>query len=120
MYEGGGREALKAKPHPGRTSRLTAEQRESLIYMLLEGPHKYGYDTRMWTLARVAGMIAMNFGVEYHPSSVWHILRALGWRYQTHRHRPQWGERADATWRRRIYPRQRNAGKNPPKPLMPG
>jgi len=63
-YEAGGLKAIEAKPHPGGTSRLTAAQRKRLVRMLLQGPRKHGYATELWTLARVAELIAVTFGVE--------------------------------------------------------
>ena len=66
----GGLEALKAKPHPGRTPRLNAKQKQRLVKILLAGPCKAGYRTDLWTCPRVAEMIAKKFQVEYHPAHV--------------------------------------------------
>jgi len=77
--EEGGTEALRAKPHPGRPSRLSAEQKASLLETLRRGPEAAGFATDLWTLARVAQVIEEQFGVKYHPGRVWHILRELGW-----------------------------------------
>jgi len=76
-YEEGGEKALAAKPHPGKPSRLTPAQRRRLAGLLLQGPRKHGYSTDLWTLSRVAEVIAANFGVDYHPGHVWHLLRAM-------------------------------------------
>src|SRR5512137_1573344 len=78
-YAKQGQAALLAKPHPGRRPKLTARQRERLGRLLLAGPGDYGYRTELWTLARVAEVIATIFGVRYDPSQVWRILRAMGW-----------------------------------------
>ena len=105
-YEAGGQEAMVAKPHPGGVSRLTPGQRKRLIGMLLQGPGKHGYGTELWTLARVAEVIAVTFGVEYHPSAVWHILRAMGWTCQKPERRArERDEQAIAGWRREEWPR---------------
>ena len=58
-YESQGRAALSAKPHPGRRPKLTAKQRERLGKLLLKGPAEFGYSTELWTLARVAEVIAV-------------------------------------------------------------
>jgi len=106
MYESGGQKAIEAKPHPGGASRLTAAQRKRLVRMLLQGPRKHGYGTELWTLARVAEVIAVTFGVEYHPSAVWHILRSLGWSCQKPERRArERDEEAIQWWRREDWPR---------------
>ena len=114
-YEAGGDEALAAKPHPGGKPRLTAGQRKRLVHMLLQGPRKHGYSTELWTLARVAELIAMEFGVQYHPSAVWHILRGLGWTCQKpERLARERDEQAVAQWRPQEWPRLKKRPKNRP------
>ena len=104
-YAAGGAEAMAAKPHPGGPSRLTDAQRKRLVRMLLQGPRKHGYGTELWTLARVAQLIAVKFGVEYHPSAVWHILRAMGWSCQKPERRArERDESAIETWRQEQWP----------------
>jgi transposase len=115
-YEAGGEKALKAKPHPGGTSRLTVAQRKRLIRLLLRGPRKHGYNTELWTLARVAEVIAVNFGVAYHPSAVWHILRRMGWSCQKPERRArERDEQAIEAWRQQEWPRIKKRPKKRPK-----
>ena len=114
-YEQGGDAALAAKPHPGKPSRLTAAQRQRLAKLLLQGARKHGYSTELWTLARVAELIAMKFGVEYHPGHVWYVLRAMGWSSQKPERRArERDEQAVATWRRRHWPRIKKRPKKRP------
>ena len=99
-WQKGGEDALAGKPHPGGTSRLTPAQRRRLVRLLLQGPRKHGYRTELWTLARVAEVIAVNFGVQYHPGHVWKILRAMAWSSQKPERRArERDEQAIATWR---------------------
>jgi len=105
-YEAAGAQGLKARVHPGGKSRLTARQRKRLIRLLVQGPRRHGYGTELWTLARVAEVIARRFGVAYHPSAVWHILRGMGWSCQKPERRArERDERAIRRWRRRDWPR---------------
>ena len=105
-YESQGKAALSAKPHPGRRPKLTAGQRERLGKMLLKGPAAHGYSTELWTLARVAEVIAVKFGVQYDPSQVWRILRAMDWTCQKPERRArERNEEAIARWRREDWPR---------------
>jgi transposase len=119
--EAGGQKALKSKPHPGGTCRLTVGQRRRLIRLLLRGPRKHGYGTELWTLARVAEVIAVTFGVEYHPSAVWHILRAMDWSCQKPERRArERDEEAIARWRQQDWPRIKKRPKNGPKHRVSG
>ena len=114
-YEAGGQKAMEAKPHPGGISRLTAGQRKRLVCLLLQGPRKHGYGTELWTLARVAEVIAAVFGVEYHPSTVWHILRSIGWSCQKPERRArERNEETIARWRLEEWPRIKKRPKNRP------
>jgi transposase len=114
-YEDGGSRAMEAKPHPGGVCRLTTGQRRRLVGMLLKGPRKHGYATELWTLARVAEVIAVTFGVEYHPSAVWHILRSMGWSCQKpDRRARERDEQAVQRWRRDDWPRIKKRAKKRP------
>ena len=105
-YQSAGSPALRAKPHPGGRSRLTVSQRKRLLRLLLQGPRRHGYGTELWTLARVAEVIAVTFGVTYHPSAVWHILRGMGWSCQKPERRArERDEHAVARWRCEEWPR---------------
>ena len=114
-YERQGQAGLSAKPHPGRRPKLTARQRERLGKLLLEGPAKHGYSTELWTLARVAEVIAVTFGVQYDPSQVWRILRAMGWTCQKPERRArERDEEAIARWRREYWPHIKKRPKKRP------
>lgn len=101
----GGSEALQAKPAPGRPPRLSASQRQRLLRQLLKGAIAHGYATDLWTLPRVAEVIARLFGVRYHPAHVWRILRGEGWSCQKPERRAR--ERDEAAiqrWRQERWP----------------
>lgn len=93
-------EALRAKPHPGRLPKLTAQQKKELEGILLQGAQASGFPTDLWTLERVALVIEREFGVRYHPRYVWHILTAMGWSAQkAERRARERDEEAIAAWR---------------------
>ncbi len=77
-----GPEGLRPKPTPGRPPRVTPRQRAALLKLLLKGATAHGFSTDLWTLPRVAEVIARTFGVRYHPAHVWKILRGEGWSCQ--------------------------------------
>ena len=104
--EEGGKEALAAKPHPGRPPRLTTEQKEGLKAILLLGPRAAGFSTDLWTLSRIAQVINSHFGVKYHPGHVWHILHDMGWSPQKPERRArERDEEAIQRWREEEWPR---------------
>jgi len=61
----GGADALKAKPAPGRPSRLTARQKTKLVGLLAQGAMAHGYRTELWTTQRIADLIERQLGVKY-------------------------------------------------------
>ena len=105
-YREGGLQAVAAKPHPGKPPRLTAGQRRRLAKRLLRGARKHGYSTDLWTLKRVAEVIAVNFGVEYTIGHVWYVLRSMRWSSQKPERRArERDEEAIARWHREDWPR---------------
>jgi len=109
----GGPDALRARPAPGRPPRLTSRQRAKLLKLLLKGATAHGFSTDLWTLPRVATVIARTFGVKYHPAHVWKILRAEGWSCQKPERRAR--ERDEAAiqrWRAERWP---HIKKRPPR-----
>jgi transposase len=100
-----GPDALRPKPTPGRPPRITARQRAKLLKSLLRGARAHGFSTDLWTLPRVAEVIARTFGVRYHPAHVWKILRGEGWSCQKPERRAR--ERDEAAiqrWRTERWP----------------
>ena len=105
VYRSQGREALKGAGRGGRKPQLTSADRRRLEQLLLQGPEKLGYETPLWTCARVAHLIDNEFGVDYHSGHVWKILDALGWSCQRPVGRAR--ERNEAAirhWRRVEWP----------------
>lgn len=120
-HQKGGPKAVAAKPHPGKPLRLTVAQRRRLAKLLLQGARKHGYGTDLWTLARVSEVIAVNFGVEYHPGHVWYVLRSMQWSSQKPERRArERDEQAIAAWRREDWPRIKKRPKKRAKPGIPG
>jgi len=103
--EEGGPEAQAAKPHPGRSPKLSTEQKKELEEILLRGARAAGFPTELWTLPRVAKIIEIHFGVKYHPGHVWYILRDMGWSSQKPERRArERDEEAVKRWRRDRWP----------------
>jgi transposase len=104
--QNGGRNAMASKPHPGRRRRLTDKQRRRLPELLLQGARKHGFRTDLWTLSRVAQVIAKTFDIRYHPGHVWRLLQSLGWSSQKPESRArEREEQALQRWRQNEGPR---------------
>ena len=109
-FRSGGGEALKKAGRAGQETSTDrggsgAVTRERLQELLLKGPEKLGYETPLWTCARVAHLIDNEFGVEYHPGHVWKILDDLGWSCQRPVGRArERNEEAIGRWRRVEWP----------------
>ena len=71
-----------------------------------KGPEAFGFDTELWTLARIAAVIEQLTGVRYHPGHVWRLLRRLGWSPQRPARRATERDEAEiARWRAQEWPR---------------
>jgi transposase len=101
----GGVAALRRRPAPGPTPKLTAEQRAQLPALLARGAEAFGFRGEVWTARRVATVIRREFGVRYHPNHVGKLLRAAGWSPQKPRRRAsQRDEAAIAAWHAERWP----------------
>jgi len=73
-----GLNALKAKPAPGRPSRLTPQQKEWLRRQIVMGAEAHGFANNLWTCPRIAKLIQGRFKVGYHADHVSKMLHSLG------------------------------------------
>lgn len=104
-WEQGGNAALASKGPAGRKSKLTAKQTQQVVAALLAGPTAQGYNTALWTLPRVAGLIKDLTGVVYHPGHVWRLLGASGFSCQRPERRAiERDEPAIRRWKRVVWP----------------
>lgn len=101
-----GRQALRARPVPGRPHKLNAQSIEWLQQDLLEGAQAASFPTDLWTCPRIAALIQSRFGVHYEISGVWRLLRALGWSPQKPERRAvERDARAIRRWIKKDWPR---------------
>jgi transposase len=112
-YEQQGEAFFEAHSPPGRTCCLSDKQIEQLKKRLPKGARQNGYPTELWTLRRIAEVIARHFGITYDPSSVWHILQRMGWSCQKPEKRArERDEEAVAGWRQKTWPRIKKSPQN--------
>ena len=102
----GGPDALKAKPAPGRPSRLTSQQKARLVRLLAKGAMAQGHRTELWTAQRITALIERRLGVRYHRNHVGKLLHGMGWSHQKPESRVvERNEIAIAEWKRTVWPR---------------
>lgn len=107
-----GEEALKSRGRPPRC-RLDIQQQERLSALLAKGPEAFGFRGERWTQRRVAQVVDKEFGIHYHPFSMYRLLRLIGWSVQKPVKRAtQRDEEAIEQWRDEVWP----AIKQTPKP----
>ena len=101
-----GQRGLSSRPTLGRPCRLNEGQLVRLGDVLSEGAQAAGYPNELWTLKRIAAIVAREFGVRYCASGVWRLLCAeLRWSSQKpERRATQRDEEAIAHWKRHVWP----------------
>lgn len=109
----GGKDALRAKPVPGRPPKLTGAQMRR-VYTLVTGsdPRQLQFEFSLWTRDLVRQLIRREFGVALSAVSVGRLLRRLGLSPQ----RPLWrawqaNPQAVARWKTEEFPAIRAAAK---------
>ncbi|WP_370366393.1 winged helix-turn-helix domain-containing protein [Catenulispora sp. GP43] len=102
----GGPGALVSRGAAGTKPLLTLDQQQELMALIEVGPAAHGYLDQRWTLARIAELIRVRFGVRFHSSGALHeMLTRIGasWQVPTRRAAER-NEQAFATWREETWP----------------
>lgn len=103
-WKADGRAGLKGAGRLGRPPQLERAQLTAVERALRTGPRAHGFSTDLWTLPRVADVIAQITGVRHHPGHVWRVLRGLGWSLQRPtRQARERDEDAIAEWKTRRW-----------------
>src|SRR5438094_7503947 len=112
QLEEGGLRALKRAGRAGRKARLRPEDLRRIERGLKRGPQALGYESALWTSARVAHLIEKECGVRYHAGHAWRILRQLGWSCQRPTGRAlERDEEKIRVWKQKRWPELKNTPK---------
>ncbi|MGE5848521.1 MAG: winged helix-turn-helix domain-containing protein [Candidatus Methylomirabilota bacterium] len=98
--------ALRARTATGRPPKLPRAQLAALPVLLQQGATAHGFETDLWTTARIATLITRRWGVRYDRDHVCRLLHTLGFSWQRPARRAR--ERDEATvrrWLRTTWPR---------------
>lgn len=82
QWHAGGAAGLRGAGRAGRKPRLGAAQLAAVATALRQGAPAHGFATNLWTLPRIARVVARITGVQYHPGHVWRLMPQLGWSLQ--------------------------------------
>ena len=105
-WQRNGADALKVRSSPGRPLKLTRAQRRRLLRLLRKGPLAHGYNTNVWTTARIAELIRSEFAVSYHRDHIGRLMHRLNWSHQKPEKRAvERNEPAIERWKRQDWPR---------------
>ena len=77
-HRGGGDDALRAVPAPGRPPKLSPRRERSVLDWLAASPKAFGYRSDLWTTRRLAEVIERRFGVRFNSNYLAEWLRARG------------------------------------------
>jgi transposase len=108
--ENEGPSGLNRRAGSGRPRKLEELSEVELCDIILEGAAVYGYETDLWTVARVRRVIADEFGIQLSKNTVWRRLRDAGLTYQKpEREYYEIDEATREKWLRTEVPRIRQA-----------
>jgi transposase len=81
--EAGGDSGLQRRPVSGRPRKLTCISLYNLKRIVLAPASKFGFETDLWTVGRLHGVLIDRFDVEVSEDTVWRRLREAGLTWQT-------------------------------------
>jgi transposase len=104
---------LLSKGHPGFASRLTEKKRVLFRRAIEKGPRAHGYETNLWTLARLSAVMKKETRVSFGHNRTWQIVRELGFTCQKPQVRArERDEKAIREWKEKRLPGLKKMGSN--------
>ena len=114
-----GEAGLAAKPVSGRPGKLTSTQEKIALRWLTESPTHHGFETDLWTAARLGQLIREEFGIRLNPRYLSTWLRERGYTPQKPERVPRERDpEAIAAWLGSDWPRikKQRGGRAPTSP----
>jgi transposase len=106
--DAGGELGLQRRPVTGRPRKLQCVSEEELKRIVLAPASRYGYETDLWTVGRLHGVLLERFDEDVSEDTVWRRLREAGLTWQApEREYFQADARARQRWQRQTIPRIR-------------
>jgi transposase len=112
VWAKGGIDGLKSKGKSGPEPQLTEEDRKRLRAAIIKGASKFGYDSDLWTLDRVAAVIKKLTKVKFKRTHTWEILISIGLTCQKPQLRPkEQNQKQIKQWKSKTFPRLKKMGR---------
>ena len=106
-----GMRGLDSKGPPGFASALDDKNRQKFKKAILKGPLSHGYETDLWTLARLAAVLKKTAKVTFGLVRTWQIVRELGFTPQKPKLKvKEQDEKAIQNWKARRLPSLKKMG----------
>lgn len=103
-----GESGLERQPGSGRPRKLTELDDWGLLAIVLQRASVFGYETDLWTVARLHQVIQEQHGARVSRDTIWRRLREAGLTYQKpERQYYEIDEKARQAWLRQEVPRIR-------------
>ena len=103
--------ALAHRKPPGSPSRLSAAQQAQVPALLRRGAKAWGFDSELWTRARIATVLQREFGVQYSLPHVSRLLARWGWTQQKPARQARQRDEAQVReWREETFPAAEKRG----------
>ena len=111
-WDTGGMAGLDSKGPPGFASALNNKKRQQFKRAILKGPLASGYETNLWTLARLAEVLKKTTQVKFGSVRTWQVVRELGFTPQKPDLAVKERNEADiANWKTRRLPSIKKMGR---------
>jgi transposase len=106
-----GMRGLQSKGRTGFASAFTERDHTKLKQAILAGAGKFGYDSDLWTLERIAATMKRVTGKSFGVTWTWHIVTGLGFSPQKPERRSKGrDEAAIEYWQQHTFPRLKKMG----------
>jgi transposase len=101
-----GRDRLRLRKAPGKSQKLSVEQKLTLLRYLKKPAIDYGFETSLWTRDRVRQLVDKSFHITLHKTNVGVWLRQWGWSPQTPERRAiEQNKKAAKKWLTDTWPK---------------
>lgn len=118
-FRKGGKEALASKPVPGRPTKLTRTQEKIALRWLADSPTVHGFDTELWTAARLAELMREEWDITLNVRYLCRWLTARGYSPQRPQAVPRERDaKAIAAWLDAEWTRLKKKRHGKPPPLF--
>jgi transposase len=112
MWEKDGIKGLKSKGKSGPEPQLTEKDCKKVRAAIIKGASKYGYDSDLWTLDRIAAVIKKLTKIKFKRTHTWEILISIGLSCQKPRLRPkEQNQKEIKQWKSKTFPKLKKMGR---------